>query len=132
MTIRGAAMLGMSDRIGSLAPGKQADIAVMSLGPLAMWPVHDAVATVVMQGSGARVRDVLVAGRFAKRDGKLRRRDLATIRTKLAALDGMIAQSVRILYGGSVKASNARELFSMPGLSAEVVPSARFADQRSA
>jgi cytosine/adenosine deaminase-related metal-dependent hydrolase len=85
MTARGAAMLGMSDRIGSLAPGKQADIAVMSLGPLAMWPVHDAVATVVMQGSGARVRDVLVAGRFAKRDGTLRRRDLANIRKKLAA-----------------------------------------------
>ena len=37
-------MLKMSDRIGSLTPGKQADIAVMSLGPLAMWPVHDAVA----------------------------------------------------------------------------------------
>jgi len=36
--------------------GKQADIAIMSLGPLAMWPVHDAVATVVMQGSGVRVR----------------------------------------------------------------------------
>jgi cytosine/adenosine deaminase-related metal-dependent hydrolase len=78
-------MLGMSDRIGSLAPGKQADIAVMSLGALAMWPVHDAVATVVMQGSGARVRDVLVAGRFAKRDGKLLRADLAAIRGRLAA-----------------------------------------------
>ena len=71
ITTRGAAMLGMADRIGSLAPGKQADIAVMSLGPLAMWPVHDPVASVVMQGSGARMRDVLVAGRFAKRDGRL-------------------------------------------------------------
>ena len=85
ITTRGAAMLNMSDRIGSLAPGKQADIAVMSLGPLAMWPVHDAVATVVMQGSGARVRDVLVAGRFAKRDGKLLRADLAAVRSRLAA-----------------------------------------------
>jgi cytosine/adenosine deaminase-related metal-dependent hydrolase len=85
ITTRGAAMLEMSDRIGSLAPGKQADIAVMSLGPLAMWPVHDAVASVVMQGSGARVRDVLVAGRFAKRDGKLLRTDLAAIRRRLAA-----------------------------------------------
>ena len=78
-------MLGMGDRIGSLAPGKQADIAVMSLGALAMWPVHDAVATVVMQGSGARVRDVLVAGAFAKRDGKLLGPDLGAVRDKLAA-----------------------------------------------
>jgi len=45
----------------------------------------------------------------------------AMIRTKLAALDGMIAQSVRILYGGSVKASNARELFSMPDIDGGLV-----------
>jgi cytosine/adenosine deaminase-related metal-dependent hydrolase len=49
-----------------------------------MWPVHDPVATVVMQGSGARVRDVLVAGRFAKRDGRLLRTDLGAIRSRLA------------------------------------------------
>src|SRR5215467_156005 len=85
ITTRGAAMLGMSGRIGRLAPGMLADIAVMSLGPLAMWPVHDAVSTVVMQGSGARVRDVLVAGRFVKRDGRLLRGDLGTVREKLAA-----------------------------------------------
>ncbi|CAN5722211.1 amidohydrolase family protein [soil metagenome] len=85
ITTRGAAMLGMSDRIGSLAPGKQADVAVMSLGALAMWPVHDAVATVVMQGTGARMRDVLVAGAFRKRDGRLIGPDLAVVRRKLAA-----------------------------------------------
>jgi cytosine/adenosine deaminase-related metal-dependent hydrolase len=83
ITTCGAAMLGMSDRIGSLAPGKQADIAVMSAGPLAMWPVHDAVASVVMQGSGARVRDVLVAGRFAKRDGRLTSADVGNVRDRL-------------------------------------------------
>ena len=85
ITTRGAAMLGLGDRIGSLAPGKPADIAVMSLGPLAMWPVHDPVASVVMQGSGARMRDVLVAGRFAKRDGKLAWPDLKSLRARLAA-----------------------------------------------
>ena len=85
ITTRGAAMLGQQDRIGSLTPGKQADIAVMSLGPLAMWPVHDPLASVVMQGSGARMRDVLVAGDFCKRDGQLLWPDLAGIRTRLAA-----------------------------------------------
>ena len=84
ITIQGAGRLGLGDRIGSLAVGKQADIAVMSLGPLAMWPVHDAVATVVMQGSGARVRDVLVAGQFAKRGGQLLRSDVNAVRRRLA------------------------------------------------
>lgn len=38
----------------------------------------------------------------------------AFIRGRIAARDAMIASSVRILYGGSVKAGNARELFAMP------------------
>jgi triosephosphate isomerase len=45
----------------------------------------------------------------------------AMIRAKVAALDGRIGGSVRILYGGSVKASNARELFAMPDIDGGLV-----------
>jgi triosephosphate isomerase len=45
----------------------------------------------------------------------------AMIRGKVAALDATIGGSVRILYGGSVKASNARELFSMPDIDGGLV-----------
>jgi triosephosphate isomerase (TIM) len=38
----------------------------------------------------------------------------AFIRARIAARDATIATSTRILYGGSVKASNAAELFAMP------------------
>ena len=38
----------------------------------------------------------------------------AFVRKSIAAEDGTIADSVRILYGGSVKSSNAEDLFSMP------------------
>jgi triosephosphate isomerase len=37
----------------------------------------------------------------------------AFIRARVAAQDGQVAQGVQILYGGSVKASNAAELFAM-------------------
>lgn len=37
----------------------------------------------------------------------------AFIRQRIAALDGKIAQDLLILYGGSVKAANAAELFAM-------------------
>lgn len=40
----------------------------------------------------------------------------AFIRGKLAALDADVAANVQILYGGSVKASNAGELFAMPDI----------------
>jgi triosephosphate isomerase len=45
----------------------------------------------------------------------------AMIRAKVAALDDTIGGSVRILYGGSVKASNARELFAMPDIDGGLV-----------
>jgi triosephosphate isomerase (TIM) len=38
----------------------------------------------------------------------------AFIRARIAARDGRIARDIRILYGGSVKAGNAAELFAMP------------------
>jgi 5-methylthioadenosine/S-adenosylhomocysteine deaminase len=96
ITTNGATMLGLSHRIGSLTPGKQADIATMSLGPLAMWPVHDPVASLVMQGSGARMRDVLVAGRFAKRDGRLLWPDLAGVRARLSASGERILARLKV------------------------------------
>ena len=45
----------------------------------------------------------------------------AMIRSKVAELDGTIGGSVRILYGGSVKASNAQELFAMPDIDGGLV-----------
>ncbi len=36
------------------------------------------------------------------------------IRARIASRDAKIAAATRILYGGSVKAGNAAELFSMP------------------
>jgi triosephosphate isomerase len=43
------------------------------------------------------------------------------IRARVAALDVTISASVRILYGGSVKASNARELFAMADIDGGLV-----------
>ena len=37
----------------------------------------------------------------------------AWIRTRLSEIDGLLAESTRILYGGSVKPENAQELFAM-------------------
>jgi triosephosphate isomerase (TIM) len=40
----------------------------------------------------------------------------AMIRSRVAAADDIIAAGLRIVYGGSVKASNASELFAMPDI----------------
>lgn len=45
----------------------------------------------------------------------------AAIRAQLAAQDARIAADLRILYGGSVKAANAAELFGMPDIDGGLV-----------
>ena len=71
ITIRGAEALGLQDRVGSLTPGKQADVVLIRADGLSMRPVHDPVSAVVMQASAAHIDTVLVAGEFKKRDGQL-------------------------------------------------------------
>jgi cytosine/adenosine deaminase-related metal-dependent hydrolase len=61
-TLGGARVLGMADRIGSLVPGKQADLAVISLAGSPFDPVEDPVAAAVLGGSPDRVTATLVAG----------------------------------------------------------------------
>jgi len=70
-TVEGARALKLDDRIGSLIPGKQADLVLIDASALNMQPVHDPVATVVLQTSLANVRDVMVGGRWRKRAGRL-------------------------------------------------------------
>lgn len=45
----------------------------------------------------------------------------AAIRAQVASVDAAIAAGVRILYGGSVKAANAAELFGMPDIDGGLV-----------
>ena len=100
ITREGALMLGLDDRIGSLTPGKQADIVVLRTG-LNMWPLHDPVSTVVMQASVANVEHVLVAGRFRKRDGRLLDEGLAAKCAALAASGSRIAAELGLVPGGA-------------------------------
>ncbi|MDP1656331.1 MAG: amidohydrolase family protein [Hylemonella sp.] len=83
VTVEGARMLGQLDRIGTLAPGKQADLVLIRADDLNMQPVHDPVSTVVMQTTLANIDSVMVAGRWKKRHGRLLDVELAP---KLAAL----------------------------------------------
>jgi cytosine/adenosine deaminase-related metal-dependent hydrolase len=71
MTVEGARMLKQDARIGSLTPGKQADLVVIRADDLNMSPVHDPVASVVQHTSIANIEHVLIGGEFRKRDGKL-------------------------------------------------------------
>ena len=61
-TLGGARVLGLADQIGSLVPGKQADLTVISLAGSPFDPVEDPVIAAVLGGSPDRVTATLVAG----------------------------------------------------------------------
>ncbi|WP_027571941.1 amidohydrolase family protein [Bradyrhizobium sp. WSM1743] len=71
ITTEGARMLGREHQIGSLTPGKHADLVIINASDLNLVPVHDPVATVVMQTSLANIEAVMIGGAWKKRNGRL-------------------------------------------------------------
>jgi cytosine/adenosine deaminase-related metal-dependent hydrolase len=70
-TIGGAQALGLADKIGTLTPGKRADIVLLRTRDLNMAPLTDPVRMVVQSAQPSNVDTVLVDGRVLKRDGRL-------------------------------------------------------------
>jgi cytosine/adenosine deaminase-related metal-dependent hydrolase len=70
-TIGTARVLGLDDRIGSLTPGKRADIVLIRKGPFGASVVEDACAHVLLQTSPRDIDTVLVDGEVRVRAGVL-------------------------------------------------------------
>jgi 5-methylthioadenosine/S-adenosylhomocysteine deaminase len=68
-TLGGARVLGLEAEVGSLAPGKWADLVVVSLEGSPFDPVEDAPSALVLGGSPERVAATLVAGEDRYRRG---------------------------------------------------------------
>lgn len=62
-TINGARALGMDNLVGSIEPGKQADIAAVRIDTLCAQPMYDPASSLVYTSSGSRVSDVWVGGK---------------------------------------------------------------------
>ena len=78
-TIEGARSMGIDDRVGSLRPGKRADLIAISPNALNMAVVTDP-AHLVLEATGAEnVDTVVVDGRILKRGGKLAALDTSEV-----------------------------------------------------
>lgn len=78
-TLGGARALGLTDVIGSLTPGKWADLCCIDLARPQSQPVYDPAVQIVYSVSRDQVSDVWVAGRPLVAGGELTQMDLADI-----------------------------------------------------
>ena len=84
-TILAARVLGLDDRIGSLTPGKRADIVLIDKGPFGSSIEPDACAHVLLQTSPRDIDTVIVDGKIRMRGGKLEAFDPARAAAMIAA-----------------------------------------------
>lgn len=70
-TVAGAAPLGLQGQVGTLTPGKQADIVLFRASHLNYFPVNDAIGAIVVAADTGSVDAVFVAGKALKLNGRL-------------------------------------------------------------
>ncbi|MBN1399942.1 MAG: amidohydrolase family protein [Anaerolineae bacterium] len=98
-TREGAQAIGLGDDIGSLEPGKQADLILvdlraLNLSPVLERPIRNIVPNLVYAASGHEVHTVIVAGRTLVQDGRLLTADEAAIRAEAQSQADLLEQRV--------------------------------------
>ncbi|HBU6130064.1 amidohydrolase family protein [Enterobacter sp. 168J2] len=83
-TIDGAACAGLQEKVGSLTPGKQADLILINAGDLNLYPSGNAFGTVVHAAERSNIDTVMIGGRIVKQGGNVLGVDSARLR---AAID---------------------------------------------
>ncbi|MCP5201602.1 MAG: TRZ/ATZ family hydrolase [Gammaproteobacteria bacterium] len=84
-TLGGARALALDHLVGSLVPGKLADVVAIDLSALGTQPVYDALSQVVYAAQRSQVSDVWVGGRRVVADGTLTTLDSDELRQSAAA-----------------------------------------------
>jgi len=73
LTVNGAAAAGVDDVVGSLTPGKRADVVLLEMGGVSQagWNRRDPAGAIISQAHAGLVDTVLIDGRVVKRAGRL-------------------------------------------------------------
>jgi 5-methylthioadenosine/S-adenosylhomocysteine deaminase len=93
-TIEGARANGLDSKVGTLTPGKQADLIMLRTDRINVSPLHDAATAVVAGMDTGNVDTVLIAGRVMKRHGELLHVDWPAVkRMATESRDHVVAKS---------------------------------------
>ena len=93
-TIEGARVAHLDHKIGTLTPGKEADIILLATDRINVFPVNNVPGTVVTLMDTSNVEHVFVAGKARKWQGKLVGVDLPKLRRHIeTARDGLLRRA---------------------------------------
>ncbi|TCJ38081.1 cytosine deaminase [Parafrankia sp. BMG5.11] len=93
-TIEGARAVHLEDKVGSLTPGKEADVVVLNPQLLNAAPLNHVVGAIVMLMDTSNVESVIVRGRVMKHAGRLLGVDVASVVAELQhSAEGIISRS---------------------------------------
>ena len=101
-TIEGARVAHLDHKIGTLTPGKEADIILLATDRINVFPMNNVPGTVVTMMDTSNVEHVFVAGKVRKWQGRLVGVDLPRLRRHIeTARDGLLQRSnySRDLFG---------------------------------
>lgn len=105
-TSDGARLLGMYDKIGSLVPGKLADVIVVDLDRPHLTPVYDPLSHLVYSARGSDVRHVLVNGRLVVDHGRIITADEKQLKHEVRAKAAEIGRSLGLTSGLGAQTKN--------------------------
>jgi 5-methylthioadenosine/S-adenosylhomocysteine deaminase len=93
-TIEGARALGMDSLIGSLEPGKRADVITVSMSAARQTPMYDPLSHLVYTTRGDDVRNTIVNGRVLMRDRRVLSLDEAKVIADAVAFSKQVREAV--------------------------------------
>jgi 5-methylthioadenosine/S-adenosylhomocysteine deaminase len=84
-TVQGAKDCALDSKVGSLSPGKEADIVMLRADTINTFPLNNAYGAIVTGMDTSNVDTVMVAGKVVKRHGRLVGVDLTRLRKEATA-----------------------------------------------
>ncbi len=94
-TIAGARALGLDRLVGSLEPGKRADLTTVSMKGARQTPMYNAVSHLVYVSTGDDVQNTIVNGRVLMRDRKVTTLDEARVLADARAMADKVRTAIR-------------------------------------